>query len=100
MPFDITFITVLRSLIEVAMLMLLGRGALWIFGPKARRGNFFYDILTIGTMPFVRGTRAITPKFITTAYIPLLTFFLIVVTWLGLGIAKIAVCATHGVECG
>ena len=99
MPIDITFITVLRALIEVAMLMLLGRGALWIFGPKARRGNFFYDILTIGTLPFLRATRAIAPKLVRDAYIPAATFVLVVVIWLGLGIAKAAMCASRGLEC-
>ena len=53
MPFEILLISVLRGLAEVAGLMLLGRGLLWLFGPKARQGNFVYDILTIGTKPFI-----------------------------------------------
>ena len=52
MPADIATIAVFHALIEVAMLMFLVRGLLWLFGPRARQGNFFYEILTIGTAPF------------------------------------------------
>lgn len=99
MPIDITIISVLRALIEVALLMLLIRGLLWIFGPRARRGNFFYDILTVGVTPFVKGTRAITPKLLRDAYVPALTFFLLFCVYLGLGITKAAICASRGLEC-
>ena len=99
MPFEITLISVVRALIEVAMLMLAGRGMLWLFGPRARQGNFVYDILTIGAMPFIKATRAITPKFVRDAHIPAAAFFLVFWIWLGLGIAKAAMCASHGVQC-
>lgn len=99
MPIEITLITAARALIEVAMLMLLARGAMWIFGPKARQGNFFYDILTIGTMPFIRATRAIVPKLVRDVYVPAIAFVLLVLPWLALGVAKAAMCASRGLEC-
>ena len=99
MPADIATISILRALIEVALLMLLGRGVLWIFGPRARQGNFVYDILTVGVMPFIKLTRRITPKFVRDAHIPAATFFLVFWIWLGLGIAKAAMCASHGLQC-
>ena len=99
MPIEITAITAARALIEVAMLMLLARGVMWLFGPKARQGNFVYDILTIGTMPFVRGTRAIMPKLVRDAYVPATAFFLVFCLWLALGIAKVAMCSSRGLEC-
>jgi hypothetical protein len=99
MPIEITLITAARALIEVAMLMLLARGGMWIFGPKARQGNFFYDILTIGTMPFIRGTRAMMPKLVRDAYVPAIAFFLLFLPWLALGVAKAAMCASRGLEC-
>ena len=97
MPADIATITVLHALIQVAMLMLLIRGLLWLFGPRTRQGNFFYDILTIGTAPFVRLTRAVTPKFVRDKYIPTETFVLVFLIWMSLGLAKAVLCTTQGI---
>src|SRR5687768_3443756 len=99
MPIEILLISVLRGLTEVAGLMLLGRGLLWLFGPKARQGNFVYDILTIGTRPFIQVTRKLTPRFVRDAHIPAATFFLVFWIWIGLGIAKAAMCASRALQC-
>jgi len=99
MPFEIIAISVLRGLVEVAGMMLIGRGGLWLFGPRARQGNFVYDILTIGTRPFIRATRAITPRLVRDTHIPAATFFLVFWIWIGLGIAKAAMCASRGLQC-
>ena len=99
MPFDILLITVLRGIVEVAGMMLLGRGFLWLFGPKARQGNLIYDILTIGTKPFTQLTRKITPRFVRDAHIPAATFFLVFWIWIGLGIAKAAMCTSRALQC-
>ena len=97
MPADIATIAIFHALIEVAMLMFLERGLMWLFGPRARQGNFFYDVLTIGTAPFVKVTRAITPKFVRDKYIPAEAFLLVLLIWLALGIAKAALCTSHGI---
>ena len=99
MPIEITVVSVIRAIFEVAGMMLLGRGLLWLFGPKARQGNFVYDILTIGAKPFMHVTRKITPMLVRDSHIPAATFFLVFWIWLGLGIAKAALCASHGVQC-
>ena len=99
MPFEIVLISVLRGLVEVAGLMLVGRGMLWLFGPRARQGNFVYDVLTVGTKPFTQLTRKITPRIVRDAHIPAATFFLLFWIWIGLGIAKAAMCASRGLQC-
>ena len=99
MPFDITLISIARALFEVCGMMLVARGVLWIFGPKARQGNFFYDLLTVGAKPFMNITRRITPRVVRDAYIPVMTFVLVFVIWIGLGIAKAAMCASRGLQC-
>jgi hypothetical protein len=99
MPFEITLISIIRALFEVAGMMLLGRGLLWLFGPKARKGNFVYDLLTVGTKPFMDVTRKITPRIVRDAHIPVATFFLVFWIWIGLGMAKAATCAARGLQC-
>jgi len=100
MPLDITLISALRALIEVAGMMLLARGLLWLFGPKARQGNFVYDILTIGTKPFIQLTRKITPRFVRDACIPVAAFVLLFGVWIGLGMANAVLCASRALQCG
>ena len=99
MPLDILLITVLRGLVEVAGMMLVGRGMLWLFGPRARQGNFVYDILTIGVKPFLRMTRKVTPRIVRDSHIPAATFFLLFWIWLGLGMAKAVMCAQRALQC-
>jgi hypothetical protein len=99
MPPDIVFVSTLRALIEVAGLMLLLRGILWLFGPKARRGNFIYDILTVGATPFIRLTRAAAPRLVRDSYIPLLAFILVVLLWFGVALGQHALCTWRGVQC-
>ena len=99
MPLDLLLVTVLRGLIEVAGLMLLGRGLLWLFGPRARQGNFVYDLLTIGTAPFIKLARKLSPRFVPDAHVPWIAFFLLFWIYVGLGFAKLSLCASHGLDC-
>jgi hypothetical protein len=99
MPYDILILSMLRGLAEVAGMMLLGRGLLWLFGPKARQGNFVYDLLTVGTMPFIRLARKMSPRFVPDAHVPAIAFFLLFWLWIGIGIGKVALCASRGLQC-
>ena len=99
MPTEIVLISLLLALVEVAGLMLLMRGAMWLFGPKARKGNFVYDIFSVGAMPFIRLTRRITPRFVSDAYVPAVAFFILFCAWVGLGLAKHSLCVARGVQC-
>ena len=98
-PTEIVLLSMILALVEVAGLMLLARGAMWLFGPKARRGNFVYDIFTIGSMPFIRLTRRIVPRIVGDAYVPALAFFLVFWVWVGLGLAKHSLCVARSVQC-
>jgi hypothetical protein len=99
MPTDILLVTVARGLVEVAGLMLIGRGLLWVFGPKARQGNFVYDLLTVGTMPFIKLARKVSPRFVPDAHVPWIAFFLLFWIYVALGFAKLALCDSHGIDC-
>ena len=99
MPLDLTLLIAAHALVEIAGLMLLVRGLLWLLGPKARKGNFFYDMLTIGTLPFIRLARLLSPRVIKDVYVPAIAFTLVFCVWISLGIGKEVLCASRGLQC-
>lgn len=99
MPTDILLVSIARALVEVAGMLLLGQGVLWLFGPKARDGNFVYDLFKLGTRPIVKVTRAISPRFVHDAHIGLLAFLILAWLWLGLAFAKRYLCVSQGLQC-
>lgn len=99
MPLDILLLSIARALVEVAGVMLLGQGALWLFGPKGRDGNFIYDLFKKGTRPIVKAIRVITPRFVHDSHIGLVAFIILVWLWLALAFAKRYLCVTQGITC-
>jgi hypothetical protein len=99
MPADILLVSIARALVEVAGMLLLGQGVLWIFGPKARDGNFVYDLFKMGTRPLIMVTRAVTPRVIHDAHIGFVTFFFLACLWLALAFAKHSMCTARGLQC-
>jgi hypothetical protein len=99
MPLDILLVSMARAVVEVAGLLLIGQGMLWLFGPRARDGNFVYDLFKKGTRPITKLTRAIAPRFVHDAHIGLLAFFFLVWLWLGLAFAKRYMCMSQGLQC-
>ena len=99
MPTDILLISIARALVEVAGTLLLGQGVLWLFGNKARDGNFVYDLFKKGTAPVIKATRFITPRFIHDAHVGFVAFFILACLWFGLGVWKRYLCVTHGLQC-
>jgi hypothetical protein len=99
MPTDILLVSIARAVVEVAGMLMLGQGVLWIFGPKARDGNFVYDLFKKGTAPVVKFTRIVTPRFVHDAHIPLVAFMLLVWLWIGLAIWRRHLCLSQGLQC-
>jgi len=98
--FEILLISLVRVLIEVAGLALLGQGLLALLAGKHRHNNVVYKLFQIVTAPAVRLARAITPRFVIDAHIPMLTFFLLLWLWIGLAALRQYVCAINGLDCG
>jgi len=99
MPLEILAITITRALVEVAAALMLGQGVLWLFGPRARDGNFVYDLFKKGTAPVVRLTRAITPRFIHDAHIGIVAFMLLVWLWFALAWLRRSMCIAQSLQC-
>jgi uncharacterized protein YggT (Ycf19 family) len=98
--FEILLISLARVLVEVAGLALLGQGLLALLAGKYRHDNAVYKLFQIITKPAVRMVRAVTPRFIIDAHLPMLTFFLLLWLWIGLAALRQYVCALHGLACG
>ena len=98
MPLHIVLVSTLSALLQVAALMLLIRGAIWLIGPKART-SFIYGIFTVGSMPFIRLTRKLLPRAVPDAYIPAIAFVLVCAVCVALLLAQQALCAQPGAHC-
>ncbi len=99
MPFQIILISTLAALFQVAGIMLLFKGLIWLFGPKART-NIIYGIFTVGSMPFIRFARTVAPRVVPDAYIPVIAFLMVFGMWVALALTQQSLCAQPGTQCG
>lgn len=72
-------VIVLKGLNEVALMALIGQGALFILAGTRREGNFVYTLLKTVTSPIIRATRFVTPRFIVDAHIGFVALFFLLV---------------------
>ncbi len=70
-------VVVLKGVNEVALMALIGQGALFILAGTRREGNFVYTLLKTVTAPIMKATRFVTPPFIVDAHIGLVALFLL-----------------------
>lgn len=85
---EILLISILRAIIEVAMLTLLGQGILAFLAGSRRQSNPIYQLFGLITRPAIRAVRFITPGVILDKHIPFVTFFLLFWLWIALAYAK------------
>jgi len=82
-------VIILKALAEVALFAFVGQGILYLFAGAKRDQNFVYTTFRMLTSPVTKFTRLIAPRFIVDQHIAFLAFFLLMVVWAGLTIAKI-----------
>lgn len=82
-------IVILKALAEVAGIAFLGQGVLWVIAGAKREQNVVYNLFRTLTSPVTRFTRLITPRIVIDAHIGLVAFFLLLVLWMALTVAKI-----------
>jgi uncharacterized protein YggT (Ycf19 family) len=85
---DLLILSILRALVEVAMLALLGQGAVALLAGARRQSNPIYQLFAIVTRPVIRAVRFITPKPIIDKHVPFVAFFLLFWLWIFLAWAK------------
>jgi len=97
--FDLFVISVLRALVEVALMALLGQGLLALLAGGRRHNNFVYRLFLVITQPVVRFARWMTPKVILDKHLPFVAFFLMFWLWILLAWVKRELCVLHGLAC-
>ena len=83
-------ILILKALVEVALFAFIGQAILYLFAGANRENNFVYTTFKMLTSPVTKVTRWIAPRFIVDQHIGFLAFFLIVVAWMVLILAKVS----------
>ena len=97
--FDLFVVSVLRALVEVALLALLGQGLLALLAGGRRHNNFVYRLFLVITQPVIRFARWMTPKVILDKHLPFVAFFLMFWLWILLAWVKRELCVLHGLAC-
>ncbi len=82
-------VIILKGLNEVALMALLGQGALFILAGARRDGNVVYAMLKTVTSPIMKATRWIAPRFVIDQHIGFLALFFLLVLEAVLIIVKI-----------
>jgi ABC-type uncharacterized transport system permease subunit len=93
-------VTALKALAEVSLLALLAQGVLHLFAGAARDRNPIYGLFATVNRPVLRATRFVAPRFVADPHIGLLAFFLVLVLWFALVLAKVHYYLAQGVRPG
>lgn len=96
---DLFAVTLLRALVEVALLALLGQGVLALLAGARRQGNVVYQLFLVVTRPATILARWIAPKAVIDRHLPFVAFLLMFWLWLLLAWVRRELCAVHGLAC-
>lgn len=97
---ELFIVSVLRALVEVALLALLGQGLLALLAGARRGMNPIYRLFQIVTQPVLRGMRLLAPKVILDKHLPFVAFFFLFWLWIFLAYVKRVMCGIDGFACG
>lgn len=72
---------IFKGLVEVALLVMVGQGILFVFAGSSRHQNLVYRMFATVTQPLMKAARYITPRFIVDQHIGFVAFLLLAVLW-------------------
>jgi hypothetical protein len=90
----LTFLNIAQLVLYIALLALAGQGVLYVLAGQRRETNFFYKLLQVLSKPFTAPVRKITPKQVSDAQVPLVTFLLLVVFYAVITFERADLCVT------
>lgn len=85
-------LSVLKALLEVALLALMAQGVVALFNWPRRHGNPIYQLLGVVVRPAVMLVRRVTPRAVLDRHIPIATFILLALAWVAVGLWRIQAC--------
>jgi cytochrome b561 len=90
----LAFLNIVQLVLYIALLALLGQGILYVLAGGKRDSNVFYKLLQVLAKPFTLPVRKITPKQISDAQVPLVTFFLLLILYAVVTFERADLCVT------
>ena len=73
----LTVLNAIQLVLYIALLALIGQGALYVLAGAKRDSNVFYKLLQVLTKPFTSLVRLMTPKLVSDQQVPVVTFLLL-----------------------
>lgn len=92
----LTALNLIQLVLYIALLALLGQGVLYVLAGARRDTNFFYKLLQVLAKPFTWPVRKITPKQVSDAQVPVVTFLLLSVLYVVVTFERADLCVTSG----
>jgi hypothetical protein len=99
MQTELLLLVILKALAELALMFLLGRGALYVLAGPKREGNIFYGVLRVVTDPVIRAARWLTPRLVLDAHIPFVAVVLVAWIWLMIVFWALPAMCASGYDC-
>ena len=81
-----------QLVLYIALLALVGQGALYVLAGARRDSNVFYRLLQVISKPFTTPVRWITPRQVADQHVPLVTFLLLLIVYGVVTFEKINLC--------
>jgi hypothetical protein len=91
-------VSALKLITEIALMALLGQGALAVLAGGRRESNLVYKVLRDIASPFVGLALIVSPRVVLDRHPPLMAFLLLACGWIAVTLAKIDLCMRIGVE--
>jgi len=88
----LTLLNILQLVFYIALLALVGQGALHVLAGPRRDSNFFYRLLQVISKPFTVPVRWITPRQVDDRHVPVVTFLLLLIAYGVVTFEKINLC--------
>ena len=94
----LSFLNILQLVLYIALLALLGQGALHLLAGAARERNVFYRVLRTVGQPFTRLVRRLAPQRLADRHVPWFSFVVLLCAYTGVTLWKIVLCSSNSMQ--